>query len=189
MDRAQFLSSIVPSVVAVVAIVGAFLGAWVQARAAVRSVRRGHQRSAYADLVRATRAYLSETRGAVLAAAELDANCQPEVDPEDDHCLTPESVTRLQARITSDSTDTGKLLEAVTLVLLEGPKKLSTQAEKVAEASGELRSSLVEAGYPTENLDGSTEWPHPDRADKAHKRLNDELDRFMTMATKVINEK
>ncbi|MFB7345850.1 hypothetical protein ACFCZ6_38010 [Streptomyces hydrogenans] len=189
MDKAQLISTGVTTFVAVAAIVGAFIGSRAQARAAVESVRRGHQRSAYADLVRTARAYLNENRHAVLAAAKLDANCQPGVDPEDDDCLDTAAIARLRARITPERADTGRLLEAATLVLLEGPIGLSTQADSVARAAGELRDTLREAGTAAENVDGSTEWPDRGRAENARKLLEDELATFITLATKVINEK
>lgn len=187
MDK-EFITALAPTVVAVAAIGGAFVGSWIQARAAITSVRRRHQRSSYAELVRETRAYLNETRRAVEAARILDERCRPYMDPEDDDALTSESRMRLEARITPAATDTSKLSEAVGLVLLEGPKTLSAQAERVSTEAEELCWILVNAGCPTDTADGSTDWPHPDRANSAHGDLDAELVKFVGMATEFLNK-
>ncbi|AVI00050.1 hypothetical protein C5L38_33765 (plasmid) [Streptomyces sp. WAC00288] len=187
MDK-EFIKDLAPTVVAVAAILGAFAGARVQARAAVTSVRRGHQRSSYAELIRVTRAYLNDTRRAAEAAGILDEHCQPHLGPEDDEVLTTESRRRLEARITPAATDTAKLSEAVALVLLEGPKTLSAQAERVSTEAEKLCWILENAGRPTETVDGSTDWPHPDRADSARGALDAELGKFVEMATKFLNK-
>ncbi|MGW0121824.1 hypothetical protein [Streptomyces sp. NPDC003327] len=128
MDGATIITTVLPSAVAVVAIGGSYAGAKRQAQAAVEAVRRGHQRTAYSDLIRAARTYLREARGAMPAAAKLDENIG-QTGHFDGHgvydasaMLDETEIARLSAKITSVSTDIEAVEAAVSMVELEGPR-------------------------------------------------------------------
>ncbi|MFF8831440.1 hypothetical protein [Streptomyces sp. NPDC015131] len=178
-------AQIITTVVAVVAIVGAYLGAARQARAAVESVRRGHQQSAYSDLIRAARRYLKAVRGAVPAAVALDENVRRSfgaTPEEEDDLLDAAAVAQYSALITRESTDCEEVTAAATLVELEAPGELAHYARLLAEHAEELASVLAAAGRPDDQGDDTLLPADPRRATDAQAAVETALANFVARA-------